>query len=100
MVQPLGSGHRHQCCHLASAARLSKDRDQVRITPEVSDVVAHPLERRDYVQYSRAARESEIGARLFTQVGKAEHVQAMIDADHYDVASTRQVGAFDNRARA
>src|SRR5258705_12408836 len=47
-----GRGHHHQRHHRCGARRLTEQGHIVRVTPEASDVVAHPLQRSDLVEQS------------------------------------------------
>ena len=96
--EPLGAGHRHQRGDFSSAARLSEDRDQIRIAAEAVDVVTHPLQRRDDVEHADVAGEREVRARRLGQVGEAEHVQPVIDAHDDHVVGVRQAGAVVDAA--
>ncbi len=92
--------HRQQDADLPAAARLAEDRDIAGIAAERLDIVAHPFERGDEVEHPgiagmRVALAADIG-----EVQKAEDVEAMVDADHDDIAAPRQVGAVGHRAVA
>ena len=54
--EPFRVRHRHQRCNLPAASRLTEDRDEIRITAEPCNVVAHPFEGGHKIKYTSTAR--------------------------------------------
>ena len=83
---------RHQRADLRAPTRFTEDHHLVRISSESGDVVFHPLKGEDHVEHARGAGIGEAFA-IPGEVHVAEHVEAVIDRDHHDVAALREAHA-------
>jgi hypothetical protein len=90
--QALRRRHTHQRGHLGRTTRLAEDRDIAGIATERRGVVTHPAQRRHQVQHPGIAGVGEAGIAA-TDREVAEHVEAMIDRHHHDVAAAREMAA-------
>ena len=64
--------------------------------PKLRDVVAHPIERGHDVEHAHAAGERELGTGQFAEIGEAENIQAVVDADDHYIVGVREAGAVEN----
>ncbi len=98
--QALRGRHREQRRDLAPAAGLSEYGHAARVAAEARDVRAHPAQRVHDVEHAGVARLREIRPDQIAEIGEAEHVEAMVDRYHDDVAAPGEVGAVGHRRRA
>ena len=99
MEEPLRGRHCEQRRDLTASARLTEDRDVAWVAAELGDVGSDPLERVHDVEHAGVARLREVAAAELREIGEAEHVQAVVDRNHHDVAAAREVGAVGHGRR-
>src|SRR5438309_10626145 len=90
MEQTTGRRHRQQGINLPAAARLSEQHHVPRITAELSNIVADPLEREDKVAYTQIACIGKAATKLL-QVQEPESAETMIHGNHDHVSQPRKV---------
>src|SRR5262245_4304259 len=93
MEQTFRRGHRQQRLNFSAAAGLTEDHYRARIAAEFSDIGPNPLQCMHNVQHPDITGTREVAAE-FAEVGKTEHVEPMIDADHHYVAASREIGSI------
>src|SRR5581483_4728745 len=100
MKQPFRARHGHQRGHLPATTRLPEDRHRVRIAAEMSDVLAYPVQCRDYVQHPDGSGKRELRSGDLTEVSRAQHIQPVIDADNHNIVLMGQIDAVIYRTGA
>ena len=96
--QTLRRRHPEQAGDLAAATGFAEDRHVRRIPAELSDVVAHPLERGDDVEHADVAGIGELVTEM-RHVEEPEHTEAMVHADDHHVVVAGEVGEVVERPR-
>ena len=62
--------------------------------PEPVDILLHPAERGDEVEHSGIPRMLPGRAADIAEIEEPEDVEAVVDADHDDIAAPRQIGSI------
>src|SRR4030095_12930569 len=93
MEKAAGCRRREKRAYLSATARLTEDRDILRITPEALRVVTYPLQRREHVECAGIAGLAQRFAAEVGQVQMAHDVQALVDRHHYHVVTRGKIGA-------
>ena len=90
--EPAAAGRHHVETDVLGAGRLAEDRDALRVAAERLDVRLHPLQRGLLVEEPLVPRIRALrilaGERSVRE--EPEHVQAVVDGDHDDVALLRE----------
>ena len=77
---------REQCAHAHTASRLARNRDPPWVATERSDVLLHPLQRRNLIEDAKVARVSKLGEML-AEVQEAKCAEAIVNSDaHHALA--------------
>ena len=91
MKQSLGRRHGHDGGRLAAATGLPEDHHAIRVSAEVLDVVAHPLERRPEILNTYIRRFRPLLAAQIREMQESEDVEPMIDGHDDDVFFLREI---------
>jgi hypothetical protein len=75
--------HAHQGADLATTARLAENSYVLRVSPEIYDIVAHPLQSRDQIKLADIAHREFLAQTA--QVGIPEDVQPVVDSDQHNI---------------
>jgi hypothetical protein len=82
---------------LSITARWKRHRHPSGIAAQARDVRAHPAQRVHDVEHAGVSRLRNIGPDQIAEIGKAEHVEAVVDRHHDDVAAQREMRAVGYR---
>ncbi|CAB4791648.1 unannotated protein [freshwater metagenome] len=91
LEQTIGGLEGKQGTHAHGTSRFARNRDPPRVTAERSDVLRHPLQRRNLIENANVARVSKLG-EVLGEMQEAECAKAIVDA-HNDHALASERGA-------
>src|SRR5579883_3283381 len=92
MEQALCGRHGEQGTNFTASAGLAENRDVGGVASETGNVIADPYERCGDVEQADVAGVHEFRTRG-AEIKVPEDIQAVIDADHGDISSAREISA-------